>query len=98
MAPGISAPWPRVRRWSWWTALLVVALATVDGVSAAKKADAAATKVKEESVIEEVTAKQLERVLNEKDFVAVFWCKWSTYWRVLCAHVLVCFALLCRPQ
>lgn len=28
-----------------------------------------------EPVIEEVTAKQLERVLNEKDFVAVFWCK-----------------------
>ncbi|XP_072157617.1 uncharacterized protein [Bemisia tabaci] len=26
-----------------------------------------------EPVIEEVTAKQLERVLNEKDFVAVFW-------------------------
>ncbi|XP_034934946.1 uncharacterized protein hlk isoform X3 [Chelonus insularis] len=26
-----------------------------------------------ESVIEEVTAKQLERILNEKDFVAVFW-------------------------
>lgn len=31
-----------------------------------------------ESVIEEVTAKQLERVLNEKDYVAVFWCKWSS--------------------
>lgn len=28
-----------------------------------------------EPVIEEVTAKQLERVLNEKDFVAVYWCK-----------------------
>lgn len=28
-----------------------------------------------ESVIEEVNAKQLERVLNEKDYVAVFWCK-----------------------
>lgn len=26
-------------------------------------------------VIEEVTAKQLERLLNEKDFVAVYWCK-----------------------
>ncbi|XP_047362589.1 uncharacterized protein LOC124954154 isoform X2 [Vespa velutina] len=26
-----------------------------------------------ESVIEEVTAKQLERILNDKDFVAVFW-------------------------
>jgi len=28
-----------------------------------------------EPIIEDVTAKQLERVLNEKDYVAVFWCK-----------------------
>lgn len=28
-----------------------------------------------EPVIEEVNAKQLERLLNEKDFVAVYWCK-----------------------
>ncbi|EFN85930.1 hypothetical protein EAI_07853, partial [Harpegnathos saltator] len=28
-----------------------------------------------EPVIEEVTTKQLERLLNEKDFVAVYWCK-----------------------
>ena len=28
-----------------------------------------------EPVIEDVTAKQLEKVLNEKDYVAVFWCK-----------------------
>lgn len=92
MAPGNSAPWPRLRRWSWWTTLLIVTLTTIDCVSAAKKPEAAgpATKVKEESVIEEVTAKQLERVLNEKDFVAVFWCKWSSYWRVLCVHVPVC--------
>lgn len=27
------------------------------------------------AVIEEVTAKQLERILNDKDFVAVYWCK-----------------------
>lgn len=27
------------------------------------------------AVIEEVTTKQLERLLNEKDFVAVYWCK-----------------------
>lgn len=27
-------------------------------------------------VIEEVTSKQLERLLNDKDFVAVFWCEW----------------------
>lgn len=33
------------------------------------------TKTQTESVIEEVTAKQLERMLNDKDFVAVFWCQ-----------------------
>ncbi|XP_068911270.1 uncharacterized protein hlk isoform X7 [Tenebrio molitor] len=44
----------------WW--LLLVALAT------AKRAPST-----QEPVIEEVTAKQLERVLAEKDFVAVFW-------------------------
>lgn len=75
--------------------LLIVTLTTIDCVSAAKKPEAAtgggpAAKVKEESVIEEVTAKQLERVLNEKDFVAVFWCKWSACGRVLCVHVFVC--------
>ncbi|XP_049820636.1 uncharacterized protein LOC109604293 isoform X4 [Aethina tumida] len=44
----------------WW--LLLVTLAT------AKRAPST-----QESVIEEVTAKQLERVLTEKDYVAVFW-------------------------
>ncbi|EEB16861.1 predicted protein [Pediculus humanus corporis] len=29
--------------------------------------------IKEEPVIEEVSAKQLEKILNEKDYVAVFW-------------------------
>lgn len=28
-----------------------------------------------EPVIEEVTQKQLERILQEKDYVAVYWCK-----------------------
>jgi hypothetical protein len=96
MAASISAPWPRLRRWSWWTTLLIVIFTTIYGVSAAKKPDAnaagPATKGKEEPVIEEVTAKQLERVLNEKDFVAVFWCKCTNCWRVLCVHVLICSA------
>lgn len=47
-------------------------LLALDVTSAAKKAaDAAQTS----AVIEEVTTKQLERILNEKDFVAVYWCK-----------------------
>ena len=32
---------------------------------------------KVESVIEEVNAKQLERLLDEEDYVAVYWCKLS---------------------
>lgn len=40
-----------------------------------KSADSVSTK-QAESVIEDVTSKQLEKVLNEKDYVAVFWCKW----------------------
>lgn len=86
MAPGISAPWPTVRQWSWWITLLIVSLTAIDGVTTARKPETAgggsAAKVKDESIIEEVTAKQLERVLNEKDFVAVFWCK--CHYRVLC--------------
>lgn len=30
-----------------------------------------------EPTIEEVNAKQLERILAEKDYVAVYWCKFS---------------------
>lgn len=30
-----------------------------------------------EPIIEDVTAKQLEKILNEKDYVAVFWCKYK---------------------
>ena len=32
-------------------------------------------KSRDDPVIEEVTSKQLERLLKEKDFVAVYWCK-----------------------
>lgn len=34
--------------------------------------------VEPEAVIEEVNAKQLEKLLSDKDYVAVFWCKWIT--------------------
>lgn len=52
----------------WW--LLLVTLATTTATTS-KRAPSA-----QEPVIEEVTAKQLERVLQEKDYVAVFWCKY----------------------
>ncbi|KAG8331955.1 hypothetical protein J6590_031199 [Homalodisca vitripennis] len=61
-----------------WTAVAALLLLLLGDCAAAKKAaDPAQPAPKEkkhsEPVIEEVTAKQLERVLNEKDFVAVFW-------------------------
>uniref|UniRef100_A0A146M1J4 Thioredoxin domain-containing protein n=1 Tax=Lygus hesperus TaxID=30085 RepID=A0A146M1J4_LYGHE len=52
-------------RWFVWICLLVASLAE------AKKG--AESGKQHESVIEEVTAKQLERILQDKDFVAVFW-------------------------
>ena len=79
-------------------ALVVVFLLLLSGVAdAAKKvssspsaAPAAKSSVKEvESIIEDVSAKQLERVLNEKDFVAVFWCKWPRVHQCVCLSVSV---------
>jgi hypothetical protein len=97
MAPGVSAPWPRIRQWSWWITLLIVSLTTIDGVATARRPEAtgggSTSKVKDEAVIEEVTAKQLERVLNEKDFVAVFWCKWSA-----CGRPYTCVVCPCVPS
>lgn len=50
-------------------------LPTSGSTASAPDPPAAAYRPKDhaESIIEEVTAKQLERVLNEKDYVAVFW-------------------------
>lgn len=46
------------------------------GPSPVKSAAApAAAAAEDSSVIEEVTAKQLERLLQDKDYVAVYWCK-----------------------
>lgn len=67
----------------WW--LLLVALAT------AKRAPTPATT--QEPVIEEVTAKQLERVLAEKDYVAVFWCKYPP--KVTTLHIFVVVVVNC---
>lgn len=65
----------------WW--LLLVALAS------AKRQPSH----HEEPVIEEVTAKQLERVLSEKDYVAVFWCKYQAF--CLLSQCAVCVPMLC---
>lgn len=53
---------------SMWLGLLLLLVASL---ASAKRAPSA----QESAVIEEVTAKQLERILAEKDYVAVFWCK-----------------------
>lgn len=59
--------------------LALVALLALSGATARKSpapAPAPAPAHKQhEPQIEEVTAKQLERVLEDKDFVAVYWCK-----------------------
>ncbi|XP_072391995.1 uncharacterized protein hlk isoform X1 [Diabrotica undecimpunctata] len=53
----------------WWWLLLVVTLVTAE-VDAKRPST---TTTNQEPVIEEVTAKQLERILSDKDYVAVFW-------------------------
>jgi hypothetical protein len=60
-------------RW-WWTLLLVIASRGPGGTEAKKEAAAPQPK---EPVIEDITAKQFERILNDKDFVAVFWCEYT---------------------
>lgn len=65
-------------------ALVCVLLAFISlpaTVECAKKASSSSststttTTTGHEPVIEEVTQKQLERILQEKDYVAVYWCK-----------------------
>lgn len=61
--------------------LLIALVNFPSDVKCAKKGSAPVTQpspapvVEQEPVIEEVTQKQLERILQEKDYVAVYWCK-----------------------
>lgn len=54
--------------------LLVVSSLLVSHVDCAKKA-ATPAPATPDATIEEVSAKQLERLLEDKDYVAVYWCK-----------------------
>lgn len=59
---------------------LTVLTSLPNNVESAKKSHSAAIPAPPpepeiEPIIEEVTAKQLERILHDKDFVAVYWCK-----------------------
>lgn len=72
--------WSRRTLWLGSFLALLLAASSVDGKKqASPEPSPAKTKLRDtEPEIEEVTAKQLERVLNEKDFVAVFWCECLT--------------------
>ena len=67
--------------WCWLVLVCLVAAAHVVSPAAEKKKagkggdDAGDGEEKVEAVIEDVNAKQLERLLEEKDYVAVYWCK-----------------------
>ena len=56
----------------WSLPLLLVLVLAVSAPAAAKK--------KEEAVIEEVGAKQLEQLVEQHDYVAVFWCEYPGGW------------------
>lgn len=55
-------------------ALIFLTLFTIPSVECANKKGSASAPA-HEPTIEEVNAKQLERILAEKDYVAVYWCK-----------------------
>jgi hypothetical protein len=55
-------------------ALICLSLVAIPSVECAKKSSSSASSAAEPT-IEEVTAKQLERILADKDYVAVYWCK-----------------------
>lgn len=76
----------KIARLKWIAPLaILVFLALFGGLAecAKKSSGPAASPVKaapsppleDASVIEEVTAKQLEKLLQDKDYVAVYWCK-----------------------
>lgn len=56
-------------------ALISFTLFTIPSVECANKKSSPAAPAVHEPTIEEVTAKQLEKILAEKDYVAVYWCK-----------------------
>lgn len=59
----------------WLVLSALVALLALSGAHTRKSPAPVTTHKQHEPQIEEVTAKQLERVLEDKDFVAVYWCK-----------------------
>ncbi|XP_012276468.1 uncharacterized protein LOC105697598 isoform X2 [Orussus abietinus] len=72
-----AVPWSSTRVLHLLIAFLVIPGCLLTGFSDAAKTKSEdsprASRQKEDPVIEEVTAKQLERILHDKDFVAVYW-------------------------
>lgn len=60
-------------------ALIFVTLFTIPSVECANNKKGSPSESVHEPTIEEVNAKQLERILAEKDYVAVYWCKFSPF-------------------
>lgn len=70
-------------------ALIFLTLFTIpsDVECANNKKSSPTTPNAHEPTIEEVTAKQLERILADKDYVAVYWCKFRRVWIVMSLFV-----------
>lgn len=70
----------RIKVFVWLLCISLALICFASHVECAKKSatPAPATPVVHEPVIEEVTQKQLERLLQDKDYVAVYWCKCLT--------------------
>lgn len=56
-------------------AIIFFTLFAIPSVECANKKNLPPIPAAHEPTIEEVNAKQLERILAEKDYVAVYWCK-----------------------
>jgi hypothetical protein len=63
-------------------ALVFLTLFTLPSVECANKKGSSSASA-HEPTIEEVNAKQLERILAEKDYVAVYWCKSFHSWTIV---------------
>jgi hypothetical protein len=56
-------------------ALIFLSLVAIPSVECANNKKSSSGSAVHEPTIEEVNAKQLERILADKDYVAVYWCK-----------------------
>jgi hypothetical protein len=55
--------------------LLVCVVCSFSGSVDSKKSPASISSTQTDPTIEDLTSKQLEKLLDQKDYVAVYWCK-----------------------